>query len=83
MKKIFILAAVILCVSASCEREKFCKCTTVELDPQPYIVNVDYSMSCKAITQIGVEHIENQTLVREMVNVKCERVVEGEDRDLR
>ena len=67
----------------SCEREKYCKCTTVENDPQTMIVNVDYSLSCKAISQIGVERIVDQSLVREMVNVKCKRVVEGEERELR
>lgn len=82
MKKKILGFLVLLCLvamAASCERDKYCRCTTVEAEPQDMIINVDYSMNCHAITEVGIERIVDQVLQRDMVQVKCKRATSDEN----
>lgn len=83
-RKIYIVLGLmaLLCGMVSCENDKYCKCVTVEDEPQTIFVNVATSMNCQSISKIGTEDIVSQSLQREMVNVKCKRTTADEAQHL-
>ena len=77
MKKIFLglglLSFVLL--SASCEKDRNCRCTTTdELEPTTIVIHVDRSMKCKHITQQGFEEQVEGVFVRQLHTVTCEEI---------
>ena len=78
----FILGLVLMVALSSCSKGKFCKCTALDGVPDIRIVNVDWGISCKSITEMGVERqvlLEGEkepTLIREMRKFDCVHVKE-------
>ena len=83
----FILGIIVLVTLCGCSKGKFCKCTSQEEDntkPDVRIINVDWGVSCKNITEMGIERQtipegeKEPTLVREMRDFVCEHVKSDE-----
>lgn len=75
-KKILVILAVTVVVAAfaSCKKSRFCYCTTKEGDPDTLVVNVDRSMKCDHIVELGVERLQDGVPVVTTQKVSCKEL---------
>lgn len=61
MKKILytiLVAAIVIVAFAACKKSRYCYCTTKEGEPDTVVVNVDRSMKCDRILEMGFERLD-------------------------
>ena len=75
-KKIFVISAVAVVVLtfAACKKSRFCYCTTKEGEPDTLVVNVDRSMKCDHIVELGVERLQDGVPVVTTQKVSCKEL---------
>ena len=60
-KKIFTVLAVALLLTAfgACKKSRYCHCVTKEGEPDTVVINIDRGMTCKHITDLGIERLQD------------------------
>ena len=73
IKNILALLAVIAVVAAvgACKKSRYCHCITTEGDPDTVVVNVDRSMRCNHILEMGIESLQDGESVTLIQKVSC------------
>lgn len=76
IKKIIplLVAALIVVSVASCRKNRYCYCVAKEGAPDTVVVNVDRSMKCDHILEMGLERIINGEEVVTVQKVACEEL---------
>lgn len=72
---IVAIVAVVLSLAA-CKKSRYCHCITIEGEPDTVVVNVDRSMRCSHILEMGFERTINGQVEVTVQKVSCHELDE-------
>ncbi len=72
-RKVIVLLGLvaILVVFGACKKSRYCHCVTKEGEPDTVVVNVDRSMRCHHIIELGFERLQDGEPVVTTQKVYC------------